>query len=124
MKNYLLYLVILPFFLFSQSKLEYKFNQLLMKEDFDTVSVDWPIVLTDDLFISIDNSQYYLNNNKNNENAVISSWINDLEYFKVETSFKLAPRVIEKPYLGIVTNSKDDGEKAIIFDLMERKDFE
>ena len=59
MKNYLLYLVLLPFFYF-QSKLEYKFNQLLIKEDFDTVSVDWPIVLTDDLFISIDNSQYML----------------------------------------------------------------
>ena len=123
MKNYLLYLVLLPFFLFSQSKLEYKFNQLLIKEDFDTVSVDWPIVLTDDLFISIDNSQYYLNNNKNNENAVISSWINDLEYFKVETSFKLAPREIEKPYLGIVTNSKDDGSEAIIFDFDGAKRF-
>ena len=116
MKKYYYLLFFLAYFSFSQSKLGVDFTQSLIKEEFDTVSLEWPIVLSEKMFISPDKGEYFLNNNKNSEYAVISSWENDLSSYKVETAFKLAPREIEKPYLGIVTNSKDDGSEAIIFD--------
>ena len=116
MKNYLICLLFISNYFFAQSKLKINFNQSLIKENFDSISADWPITISDDLFISIDNGEYFLNNSRNNENAVISNWKNDLKSYKIQTSFKLAPREIEKPYLGIVTNSKDDGSEAIIFD--------
>ena len=116
MKKYYYLLFFLAYFSFSQSKLGVDFTQSLIKEEFDTVSLEWPIVLSEKMFVSPDKGEYFLNNNKNSEYAVISSWENDLSSYKVETAFKLAPREIEKPYLGIVTNSKDDGSEAIIFD--------
>ena len=116
MKKYYYLLFFLAYFSFSQSKLGVEFTQSLIKEEFDTVSLEWPIVLSEKIFVSPDKGEYFLNNNKNSEYAVISSWKNDLSSYKVETAFKLAPREIEKPYLGIVTNSKDDGSEAIIFD--------
>ena len=116
MKKYYYLLFFLAYFSLSQSKIGIEFTQSLIKEEFDTVSLKWPIVLSEKMFISPDKGEYFLNNNKNSEYAVISNWENDLLSYKVETTFKLAPREIEKPYLGIVTNSKDDGSEAIIFD--------
>ena len=64
MKKYLYFLFLLSFFSISQSKIDIEFNQSLIKEDFDTVSVEWPIVLSDKIFISPDEGEYFLNNKK------------------------------------------------------------
>jgi len=116
MKRYLYFLSFIVYFSFSQSKIDVNFNQSLVKENFDTVSLEWPIVLSDEIFVSPDEGEYFLSNKKNSEYAIISTWNNDLLTFQLELSFKLAPREIEKPYLGLVTNSKDDGSEALIFD--------
>ena len=116
MKIHFYFLFLLTYFSFSQSKISTIFDQSLLKENFDTINLHWPVLVSENLFISPDEGEYYLNNKKNNEYAVISTWKNDLLTYQLNTSFKIAPREIEKPYIGIVTNSKDDGSEALIFD--------
>ena len=79
------------FFSFGQSTLKTNLNQIMINEEFDSVSNYWPIETNDDNFFVFDEGEYFMNRAKDQPFAVMLNYNNTLDTFSIYSSMMLGP---------------------------------
>ena len=111
------------FFSFGQSTLKTNLNQIMINEEFDSVSNYWPIETNDDNFFVFDEGEYFMNRAKDQPFAVMLNYNNTLDTFSIYSSMMLGPTENINQSIGIIFRASKNGQVAFIFEVNKFRRF-
>lgn len=95
------------------------FEQVMLKEDFDSITQQWPVTNNADNLLLIQNGEMIIHRkNEFAPLAVIGSYgfISELNDFSIVTSFKLT-KAGDEGAIGLFFMAQDEGEGGLVFEI-------
>ena len=102
---------------------EKKFNNYLIKEEFNSLNKHFPITTTSDNYFILDNGDYLLSRNNNESEYAIIAGNSIANDFILNTSIRIGPSKKKNKSVGIILKAQKDGQGAIIFEINSNHSF-
>ncbi len=107
----------------AQNISEEKYQNQLIKEDFNQKVNNFKIVTTSDNYFILDNGDYFLSRNNNESEYAIFANNSEISDFILKTAIRIGPSSNKKASIGLILKAQKNAKGAIIFEINKQKEY-
>ena len=100
-----------------------KYQNQLIKEDFNQKVNNFKIVTTSDNYFILDNGDYFLSRNNNESEYAIFANNSEISDFILKTAIRIGPSSNKKASIGLILKAQKNAKGAIIFEINKQKEY-